>query len=407
MRWLGALRTQLVVLVVSLLVYEIGLQVLAALTPVGELLTGPDPKRTVVIPDERLGVRGNPRYPDHDARGYRNPQALSRADIVTLGDSQTYGTQVDRTHTWPSVLAARTKLSVYNMAVGGYGPSHAELQLSETLTLRPRVIVVGFYFGNDLFDAFRLARRKPASPGLQDLVQRAAAREEDEPLEDKATRLFHRGREKKKVRAWLGEHVMLYALARKLRNHFAAPSRSLHDNFDQAVAALTPTDRTYVSVVDGPGWRTILTAPYRRLVLDQRDPRILLGFELAVGALDSIATRCRREGIDVLVVLIPTKESVFWPRITAPDTHPQLRELVVDEAILRTRLLQRLEGARVDVVDVLPALRMAVAQPFHAGTDGHLSPAGHVVVADLVGGWVLEHTSKTRRETEVRAAPSD
>jgi hypothetical protein len=195
---------------------------------------------------------------------------------------------------------------------------------------------------------------------------------------------------------------MLYALVREVRKHFAGRLPSHHNRFDRAVAALTPADRKHVSLVDGPGWRTILTAPYRRRGLDRDDPRILLGFELSVHALETIATRCRAQGIQALVVLLPTKESVFWPRITNPDAHPQLAELVADEAALRERLLQRLERAGVDVVDVLSELRTANTQPYHESADGHLNPAGHVIVADRVAAWVLKRVPIARSGNTTR-----
>jgi hypothetical protein len=46
------------------------------------------------------------------------------------------------------------------------------------------------------------------------------------------------------------------------------------------------------------------------VILDQRDPRILLGFELAVGAPESIAARCHVEGIDAQ--LKPRSNSLTW-----------------------------------------------------------------------------------------------
>jgi hypothetical protein len=384
-RWLKALRTQLVLFAVSVLICELALQFLAAFTPVGSLLGRPS-----AIPP--LKDRG------HDTRGYRNVQALATADVVVLGDSQSYGTSVSRDEAWPTVVTARTGLSVYNMARAGYGPGHNELQLAEALTLKPRAIVVGFYFGNDLFDAFALARGRPAPPGLEELAREADALEREEPLEQKASRFFNRGRTEPSrtearpgLRVWLRNHVMLYALAREVRNRIAGPPPLLSRSYERAVAALTPTDRAYVSVVDGPAWRTILTAPYRRLVLDQRDPRILLGFERAVAALESIAAGCRSAGVELLVVLIPTKESVFWPRIQKPDNHPQLHELIADEAAVRDRLLGRLQRAGIDVIDILPALRASVEQPYLPDADGHPSPAGHAVIAQQVAGWVIEH----------------
>ncbi len=72
-----------------------GLLQLAALanSRIALLLSPGIPK---AIPDERLRIRPNPALPDHDASGYRNPVVLERADIVVMGDSQTYGSEVSR-----------------------------------------------------------------------------------------------------------------------------------------------------------------------------------------------------------------------------------------------------------------------------------------------------------------------
>jgi SGNH hydrolase-like domain, acetyltransferase AlgX len=403
-RWLGVVRTQFVVLGVSLLVCELALQLLGPLTRVGALLGKRPAVPPIAVPDERLGARGNPEHQDHDARGYRNLNALASADVVALGDSQTYGTSVRREEAWPAALARRTGLSVYNMAFAGYGPGHRALQLPEALALKPAAVAEAFYFGNDLFDAFSLGRKGPVPPGLDYLAQRAAALEREETLEQKATRFFDRGRTehppseaRHTVRRWLSKNMMLYAFLREARNSITGPPPLLSRNFERAVASLTATDRLYVSIVDGPDWRTILTARYRHIVLNQRDPRILLGFELAAAALESMAAQCRSAGVDFVVVLIPTKESVFWPRIRTPKAHAELEELVVDETALRARLVQRLKGAGVEVIDVLPALRAAAAQPYLQDADGHPSPAGHAIIAERLADWVVEHATPTRR----------
>jgi hypothetical protein len=378
--WLGGLRTQLIVLTLSLLACEAVLQVLAAFTPVGALL-GKQQAPPVIVADDRLRIRGNPRHPDHDGRGYRNARALASADIVVLGDSQTYGTSVARDEAWPMVLARRTGLTIYSMAFGGYGPVHSARQLPDALALKPRAVIASVYFGNDFMDAFTLARGTPVPPALDELVRRAAVVDEQEPLERTAGRIFGRGRTERplaRVRAWMGRRVMLYALARQVRSHLSGPR------------TLTPSDLSYVSVVDGPDWRTVLTPRYRRLVLDRRDPRVLLGLERTVAAVTTMAAQCRAAGTGFLVVLIPTKESVFWPRLAAPRAHAHLPELVADEAALRSRLTERLVRAGVDVIDVLSALRQAPVQPYLTSADGHPSPAGHVVIAEQVAGWVAD-----------------
>ena len=383
-RWGAKVCALLVVVVISLVICEIMLHVLAA-SRFGVLLE-PTP---LWVPDSVLGFRGNPRYPGHDARGYRNPETLSHANIVTIGDSHTYGIGVERQEAWPALLPARIGRSVYSMAHGGYGPGQYERMLPEALTLRPQLIVVGLHTGNDFYDAYAFTKGNPPPPHLTELAARAAAIDKEASIEEQAARLFDVGR-RSPVRGWLGDHVRLYRLAHHVRRRITAPSTLLSRNFETAVAALTPDSRTYASVMDGPGWRTILRAPYGRLGMDQRDPRILLGFELSVAALESIATGCRLEHVDLLVVVIPTKESVFWPRVSDPDRHPQLRELVEDETAARARLIRRLHDVHIAVLDVLSALQAAMTQPYPETLDGHPNPAGHRIIAEQVADWVLD-----------------
>src|SRR5262245_9171725 len=56
----------------------------------------------------QFGMFVHPSSPGHDAWGFRNPTIPDRVDIISLGDSMTYGHYASRDDSWPSVLAART-----------------------------------------------------------------------------------------------------------------------------------------------------------------------------------------------------------------------------------------------------------------------------------------------------------
>ena len=104
-------------------------------------------------------MRGNPDCPDHDARGYRTHSALSEAEIVTLGNSWTYGSGVPPDFAWPHVLSQRLNRPLYNMGVPGTGPLQSREILRQALQLHPKVIIFRFYFGNDLLDDFFFAEK--------------------------------------------------------------------------------------------------------------------------------------------------------------------------------------------------------------------------------------------------------
>ena len=116
------------------------------------------------IPDDRLRLRPNPALPDHDASGYRNPVVPERSDIVVMGDSQTYGSEVSRKNAWPTLLGKDLGVSSYNMAFAGWGPAQYYLIADEALALNPRLLVVGLYAGNDFADAYNIVYHREAFP---------------------------------------------------------------------------------------------------------------------------------------------------------------------------------------------------------------------------------------------------
>src|SRR5688572_30586092 len=89
----------LTVILLDIAILEGILGLLALASPkVNELLASPWTTGRVLatVPDERLGHRPNPDKPGHDRKGFRNPEVPAKADIIALGDSQTYGTGVQR-----------------------------------------------------------------------------------------------------------------------------------------------------------------------------------------------------------------------------------------------------------------------------------------------------------------------
>src|SRR5262245_48740245 len=111
--------------------------------------------RPYTVDDRILGHKVEPYSAGHDAWGFRNKSVPTKADIVAIGDSQTYGVAASAANSWPAVLQRLTHKSVYNLALGGYGPVQYDYLLeNKAILLNPATIVVGFYFGNDLRDAF-------------------------------------------------------------------------------------------------------------------------------------------------------------------------------------------------------------------------------------------------------------
>jgi len=351
------------------------------------------------LPDAELEKRGNPRYRDHDEDGFRNPRALERADIVVLGDSQSYGTSVFEHEAWPARLADLRKEPVYNMAFPSYGPYHASLLLDDALAKRPRIVVVSLYLGNDFYDVFRLLWREDSRAKwyAPEAIADLEAEERQMSFDDKVRRVLVPGvsaepEESVEIKApsggqaikrFLSDHLHTYRLARAVRDtlrHRALPS-TLAPSFDAAVAALTDDHAHCCSVFASGTWRTILTAPYRHAVLDASDPRIVESVPVTIELLSRMADAAREGGARLVVVQIPTKETVFAPRVEAAAKHPHLEAIVADEAAFRTRVAHALEARGIPHLDVTPALRAAPTQPYFENADGHPNPLGHRIIA--------------------------
>ena len=122
--WRKSLVFSVVAIIATFVLLEVLLQILAYTFPkVNGLLSRTTMQNT--IEDEKLGWRPNPKHPEHDRKGFRNRQVPNKVDIVTMGDSQTYGTQVTPIEAWPQQLELLSRNTTYNMAYGGYGPAHS------------------------------------------------------------------------------------------------------------------------------------------------------------------------------------------------------------------------------------------------------------------------------------------
>jgi hypothetical protein len=400
---LRELTARTLLLAFSLVLAEVILQFLSWRSLITKrFLAAPGDVNRPIIADERLIYRGNPLRLDHDAWGYRNSGRPSSVDIVTLGDSMTYGPGNPR-EAWPQVLSRLTGRSVYNMALPGYGPAQSLLQLGEAFSLRPRQIIVAVYFGNDFFDSFLLARRHPklTESLSRKLTEAAEILEEQQPLE-KVVRFFNvdvenDDHEISVLRRWLSEYIKLYGLLRALNYRFSvspALPPLLSGRFKVAVDSLSAHQRQFASPFDGPDWRTILTAPYRLRGEDDRDPRIRLGFEVSRQALVAIAERCHTNGVPLLVVLIPTKENVFSGRVRNLSDYPGMQQLLADEERLKGELISEMRSHGVEYLDLLKVLQSAVAQPYPEDIDGHPNATGYQIIATQVAASLNERSAQ-------------
>lgn len=357
-------------------------------------------EKSPIEQDEDLRVRGSAGHIDHDQFGYRNAAAPATVDVVALGDSQTYGVLVEREQAWPQRLGRAAGVSVYNMGVPGWGPLQYRAVLDDALRFGPRFVVVGFYLGNDLSNAYedtcdlsigadlrRAAAAGPAASGPTMAAYPPGWGDDTAPNVRTHSAPWHFGG---RVRRALSAHSKLYAVLRTVRGLLDRSGDQYRDWDEWRAFAERHRDDT--AVVQLGNVRTILTASYRGTALDWADPRIANGMSISLRVMREIAARCRRRGCALLVVLIPTKETVFEPYVDPAQRRLGYEKLVGHERALRARSTHLLSTGGIAVVDATAVLDACISSgqnPYSSSTDGHLSPAGHAAIARLLAGHPL------------------
>lgn len=343
------------------------------LEPVDYLMARP-------VLDPVLGKRLEPGAAGHDQWGFRNREVPDRADVVTIGDSQTYGTGVPRLRSWPVQLSELTARRVYNVSLGGYSPiEYYQLLRRYALPLKPSVIVVGFYFGNDLQEAYRRVYALPYYTAL---------RRKDVPsLEGRSRPRSSRPlRYARLLRAWFSGHSVLYRLAL---------ATTLQEQVQRAELILKQGDNDFVRLHHRTSSTTF--APAHRLgTLDLDSVSVQEGLRLSLLHFELMARLCDSAGVALFIALIPTKERVYQPLIDAdPELrqNPVLREVFVQEEEVDQRIRSFLQQRGISYIDLLPALRDAVSHTriYRLDEDGHPTAEGYSVIAREVARAIAQH----------------
>jgi len=340
--------------------------------------------------DPELGVRILPNTPGHDANGFRNASVPAHVDVVGLGDSQTWGVNVQSADAWPQQLAKLSQHSVYNMSVGGYGPVQYWRLTEKAFNFSPKVIIVGLYFGNDLYDAYSLTytndryanlRSNPPSDELRhDTILSKSQSYWDEEKN------FHNtyGRSSPSGWSfWVREHSAVGRLLN--RTGFWPGTTDVDYEIDRQWATTYPA---HGAVCDDDKLRTVFTTAYRLTALDLDDPRIAEGLRISKVALSRTQERVDAHGVKLLVLLIPTKESVYADLMQREGRSTgTFSRLVEMENRAREEVKSWCTEKHIACVDALPELRNAIAQRqqiYPSTTESHPNAAGYAVLAATV-----------------------
>lgn len=318
------------------------------------------------IPHSSLGYVLDPAMDDVDEAGFRNPRGVKQVSIAAIGDSHTQGVNAESGGSWPQQLARHLNASVYNYGIGGYGPLQYSQLIDEALKRQPNLVVVGLYLGNDLGDVVRGIQQQHTEQEIDNSFRHA-----------------------------LKYHTAIGSASAILWSRSAAGRTP-------GFEVRHPVNPTYIS--------------HKRVLQHSEDvdlstPALEEAFQTTIRILTDAQSRCRNSSAELLVMLIPTRESVYFQveqsaqagpfyakdsisGDSGPELLEQFAQLARRETNVRNHFLAVLSERGIAVIDLLPNLAQAVSKTpgIYADYDeGHPLRAGYAVYAAAVESWIQSH----------------
>lgn len=347
-----------VLLLITLLVIEVTLRVFTPF-PIHA-------HRANKTDDNILSYRLDQSLGGIDDNGFRNASVPETADIVAIGDSHTYGVNVDPEDSWPNQLAAMTNMSIYNFGVSGYGILQYKHLIHEATKLKPRYIIIGFYAANDL-KVCKLF-------GSLD-YWKEWAKEKEYDIEFCPSK-------NKKERFLLSKYAM-YETAIGSLTTYVWELASQRYNLGAEGQSVIINHGSNPTITTGDR----LINQYRNMDLTRQEAS--LGFEITKDVLIEAKNRLDKLDIELIVMFIPSKESVYLDFPEDSDFQPprEFYDMVAKENDVLDKLTTTLNDHDIDYINAKPYVSDAVKQSKRVYTytgDGHPLKAGYEAYAKAV-----------------------
>jgi len=299
-----------------------------------------------LLKDPLTGVRARPFFPafknlgPNDILGFRNTVVPTVADIVTIGDSMTYGNNAVMDQNWPSIMRRnlrRDDINVYNMSTGGWAAVQYLDMFTNAAAFKPRVVVVAFYTGNDPMESF--------------------------------------------VMVYGNEHW-----------HDLIPDSTLSKSDAPTVSLDMPESEKW-DVQFKDGVRTVFT-PLLRMTSNSDLPTVHAGYDIMSAVAIRMGNQAQLQGIQLVFTIIPTKELAYAEKVAGESI--ALREdyaLLIDNEKKNLVNLAAVLSAIPEVVyvDVLGPLQEAAMGPvalYPEDKNGHPVAAGYEVIGRVIANSV-------------------
>jgi hypothetical protein len=301
-----------------------------------------------------------PNSAGEDRWGFRNARVPGKAALVTIGDSMTYGYLAARRDNWPSVVGRETGLTVYNVSMGGWGPSQYLCAMKTYVPrLKPKIIIIGFYLGNDVEQA--TDAKHPCIETDPDRIvsgSQIVERSSKRPLQG--------------VREWLARHSVLYGMVKASLNNL--PLFSKWSVVGQKNMFVVSSGATTVAL----GISTIDDAQFRKGTMD------------TIGWIQKLLQQCNMIAAKCYTVLIPSKRSLYYPFVK--DFVPAkiagaLKKSSLNEHFAVATIMGAFADSDMTVIDATRDLQNAVRSGvniYPVSADPHFNANGYHVLASCI-----------------------
>ena len=338
-----------------------------------------------------------------DDEGFRNARVRERIDVAALGDSFTDAMTLPIADAWPTRLERQTGLAVQNYGTAGWGPQQELLALKEYAARhRPRVVVLAYFAGNDLFDAEAFdefarsggaVRRAVQGWQIKDVVSRA-----DNWFLVSALRA---------AGTWAATFERAEARADSApigQARLAEPRQS----DTRAEAGVTFDRGMFTAAVNGRALRWAFMPPYlNTLTFPEHDLAARQGWTLTQQAIGGMQDVSRGIGATFVVMFLPFKSQVYLPWLAesqpAAELSHELQFYLPDNPgtpdvaeMLRNRLAQNrlmrrfCEERGILFLDTTAALtaRFEAGENVYFPDESHLNERGHAIVAAALAEYL-------------------
>lgn len=320
------------------------------------------------VPDPVLNHKIAPYASGHDGWGYRNAGVPENTDIMAIGDSMTYGIMATSAESWPVQLQTKTGKTVYNAALGGYGPLHyLHILKTRALKLSPKQVIVMLYWGNDFLDAYNLTYSNENWIKYRQINNTESVNPDlFLPREDPKPFLGAQ-------RNWLAQHSVLYRLVTQ---------NALLDGLRTRKQLGLSNSAFQVTHLGEP----VVLDPVKRLkFVDIEDPRIIEALEITKRALAEFSAFCTANGTSLQVALMPVREHVYLPIIQSQlegQKLAQMQRLTASLETIRRDMTDFLIREQINYTDLYEILGRALeTQAVYPPADGHPNGIGYGVIA--------------------------